>query len=489
MKLIIEKFGNPLQEMELQDGKEYLLGRQPDCDVVLDCKAVISRKHLKIRQSEKQLWMIECISPLKGLYLEGECVDGVEMEHSAVLSFYEYTFKFLIDREEKDSSAAELSKEKSRGDTQSALKEEAVEEKSGFSSATRAAGFDSLNYFLEISFADGMPQHAPLSEGEKWIIGRGEECDIILEHKFLTKKHCELSKAAAGFQIKDLNSSNGTFLNGKKLAPNKPYPLKSQDIISAGEAEMIFKAKSAELEKISKNLPAVSDKEEEENSKASMAMPKVLLEDIPESEEDTNVKKLHSRKWNKKRLFIYGSLGLLGGGFFILHQADQKNEAKNLSEQEAGAKTQAIERAYLNSSVLMSQQKYALCVEELDKLHALADYYKDSKQMLVQCQNAVDNQKRSEEIKAREEAAEEVRKKVQALVEKCEKELSQFDSVEELNECLDEAVSLDPTHLKITEMQNTLIHKEEMRRLAAEKRQAFQKKSKESGGFIQKPKA
>ena len=59
-------------------------------------------------------------------------------------------------------------------------------------------------------------QEIPLQEGD-YILGRGEDCQITVPDEGISKKHAKLLVDQQGVFIKDLNSSNGTFLNGVKI--------------------------------------------------------------------------------------------------------------------------------------------------------------------------------------------------------------------------------------------------------------------------------
>ncbi len=48
-------------------------------------------------------------------------------------------------------------------------------------------------------------------------IGRGNQCGIVIPGKHLSRKHAQLSVTEQGLHIKDLNSANGTFINGKAV--------------------------------------------------------------------------------------------------------------------------------------------------------------------------------------------------------------------------------------------------------------------------------
>ncbi len=59
--------------------------------------------------------------------------------------------------------------------------------------------------------------------------------DIILNHQSVSKEHCHLifDSNKKPYLI-DLNSINGTFVNGKKIKPKIKYNLNNNDIISFG---------------------------------------------------------------------------------------------------------------------------------------------------------------------------------------------------------------------------------------------------------------
>ena len=52
-----------------------------------------------------------------------------------------------------------------------------------------------------------------------FIIGRSPECDIVLEHSTISRKHCEIKQSTENreYLIRDLGSSNGTYVNGKRI--------------------------------------------------------------------------------------------------------------------------------------------------------------------------------------------------------------------------------------------------------------------------------
>lgn len=53
------------------------------------------------------------------------------------------------------------------------------------------------------------------------LIGRGEECDLRVPVLSVSRKHCELTVSGAGVAVKDLASSNGTYVNNKRVNETK----------------------------------------------------------------------------------------------------------------------------------------------------------------------------------------------------------------------------------------------------------------------------
>ncbi|MGB6929805.1 MAG: FHA domain-containing protein, partial [Syntrophobacteria bacterium] len=67
-------------------------------------------------------------------------------------------------------------------------------------------------------------------------IGRAAQNDIILYNKMVSKAHAylEISETGEGSCLVDVESKNGTFLNGSEILSNQSYQLKDGDEISFG---------------------------------------------------------------------------------------------------------------------------------------------------------------------------------------------------------------------------------------------------------------
>lgn len=74
--------------------------------------------------------------------------------------------------------------------------------------------------------------------GETFSIGRGENNDIVINDSFVSLEHACITKYKHGYWLADLNSTNGTILNGKEITGE--VVLNSGDEIKIGDATFKF---------------------------------------------------------------------------------------------------------------------------------------------------------------------------------------------------------------------------------------------------------
>ncbi|MFV9568215.1 FHA domain-containing protein [Thermoanaerobacter mathranii] len=73
---------------------------------------------------------------------------------------------------------------------------------------------------------------------EVTTIGRSEGCDIVIESPYVSARHAIIRKRGRRFYIQDLNSTNGTFINGKRV--KGIAKIKNNDVITLGDVELKF---------------------------------------------------------------------------------------------------------------------------------------------------------------------------------------------------------------------------------------------------------
>ena len=75
----------------------------------------------------------------------------------------------------------------------------------------------------------------------KNVIGTAADCDVVLSDKKLSRKHATIRYEGGEFQIADLDSSNGCFVNDEKI---QKHDLIDNDIIKLGDIEFEFKCRA-----------------------------------------------------------------------------------------------------------------------------------------------------------------------------------------------------------------------------------------------------
>ena len=70
-------------------------------------------------------------------------------------------------------------------------------------------------------------------------IGRGDGVDIFIDDEMISRRHALLRIYASGkMEIVDMGK-NGTFVNGVKLKPNVPFPVKRKDVVNFAEVSRL----------------------------------------------------------------------------------------------------------------------------------------------------------------------------------------------------------------------------------------------------------
>jgi CheY-like chemotaxis protein len=92
---------------------------------------------------------------------------------------------------------------------------------------------------LDVRWEGESTQFIYLNE-EVTTIGRGIGNRLVLGDTMVSRCHAQIVMANEAYWLTDLDSSNGTFLNDKPIAPHKPYPLSHDDSIRIGVFHLIF---------------------------------------------------------------------------------------------------------------------------------------------------------------------------------------------------------------------------------------------------------
>lgn len=67
-----------------------------------------------------------------------------------------------------------------------------------------------------------------------WRVGSSPTCDIVVDQPTVSGEHCRLGLHNTQYILEDLGSTNGTFVNGHRLAPRTPVYVSRGDYITLG---------------------------------------------------------------------------------------------------------------------------------------------------------------------------------------------------------------------------------------------------------------
>jgi len=152
-----------------------------------------------------------------------------------------------------------------------------------------------MNYVLQVVWGRSNSTTLKLTDGVT-SIGRHDDCVIRIKSSQVSRRHCEIFEVAGNLTIRDLGSSNGTFVNGKRVSGQQA--LKPGDEVTIGAVALrvaklgqeapaelrspAFKPKAADTAVVE----AIADEEEEEfEMEFDDGEPEPVVEGIPLADE------------------------------------------------------------------------------------------------------------------------------------------------------------------------------------------------------------
>jgi diguanylate cyclase (GGDEF)-like protein len=89
-----------------------------------------------------------------------------------------------------------------------------------------------------VIFGEGLGKRIDVGE-EPVLIGRSQEADLHIQHRSVSRRHCEVRRAEHGYRIRDLGATNPTRLNDQPI-PGAEAMLADGDHITVGESILKF---------------------------------------------------------------------------------------------------------------------------------------------------------------------------------------------------------------------------------------------------------
>lgn len=183
------------ERIALRPGAELTLGRAAESGVVIDDESV-SRAHARLSYQGGQ-YFVEDLGSRNGTWVNGSGITAPTLlRHGDLLRLGSVELQFEVADARVDAAPAD-------GDY--------------------------------LSLADG--QRVPLV-GDDLYIGRAPTNDIVLDEGTMSRQHARLQRLPQGWLLSDLDSSNGTTINGQRLAG--PLFLSAGDTIGFGSFPVTF---------------------------------------------------------------------------------------------------------------------------------------------------------------------------------------------------------------------------------------------------------
>ena len=194
------------------DRWETSIGKSKSNDIVFPMPNV-SRYHAVIAKKRKE-WVITDTFSKTGVEVNGEKIDtSCVISDGDIITIGEIPLKFLC--------AEALSAE-----SKSQMRNEANELKKNNKNIAYAVLVD-------------VKTHRPVYLRSKDVlIGRGDECDIQIKIDTVSSQHARIHLTSHGWALSDLNSHNGTKLNGRYIS--QPQLIFDEDLVTCGDRVFIF---------------------------------------------------------------------------------------------------------------------------------------------------------------------------------------------------------------------------------------------------------
>lgn len=432
------------QEIKINPGQEIIIGRDDSADVKIESYPGISRQHVKLVHLGDKL-LVERISQSGKLVVNGLSERSFEITGQGQFAIPPYNFEVL--QEVEDVPVEEPQDQDDEENKEEFFSQEASYvgdfEKTGISTQELIASFKRLEYG---NIVDEFKM-----DSNKWVFGRAKTCNVFIDHDKASRQHFEVFKLDNKFYIKDLGSSNGTFLNGHQLPANNEIDLKSGDVISIQDYKLVFEIKDSFVEKQIYNLPNnykpvdLGHLSHSPNVNTNMGVKKV---------KDSFFSPANLNRQKKIRIGI--ALAILVGVALFEFMPTTPSMSHNAKQRELAAARQLaeenkiIENAKIAAIQYIGEARWSLCMSEVQRIQDLRPDDQDAAEIGIKCQTALEALERQSQLEAQERDRLAIIERVRGLVEQCRPKVDQGSAV--IQECLQEAIELSPENEDIAKL-------------------------------------
>lgn len=434
--------GNPAGELELNPGREYIVGRAESSDLVLEGERGISRQHLKL-SFQSGRWTVEVLSRYGELYQSGRKVNSILLEPGAHFEVppFEFRFEEQVPADVEDDISAPRS-------VPVQTREQASPAPSDFSERT-FVGQAVMTAFLKLKDENGQVTRIYQLEGHSWVAGRDPGCAIFIDIPQFSRRHFEIRIEEGSYLIKDLGSSNGTLLDSEPLPADRWTPLRSGETIQVIDWSLEFEIRDATFERKLQEIPM--------DLQNPVYVPPQEIGSVYSQSPDQPPAVAKISKMNPVRLLII--LLVVGGGIFYLtdSQAPPPVEtapkaASSPFEKLTPQQQQYVKDTYRLADRLFKEGRYEMARQEVAKIHQLVPVFEESKNLEKLAEVAIQTTLEQQRAEAREKERIEMEEKITKTVDECSRKVNANVENVQIDDCLAPIIPLNPDHPLIVEL-------------------------------------
>ena len=117
-------------------------------------------------------------------------------------------------------------------------------------------------------------------DNNKLIMGRSDDCDITIDNLAISRHHAIIEKVEGTYTINDLDSNNGTFVNGRRI--EGPTALNFGDEIGIGKHIIVFDSHSKKAKPVQTSAPSSAQPDMDAGGRGTMFVEPEQMEKIQE---------------------------------------------------------------------------------------------------------------------------------------------------------------------------------------------------------------
>src|SRR5262249_46480118 len=81
-----------------------------------------------------------------------------------------------------------------------------------------------------------------MTRSQGMVIGRAaEQCDLVVAHPTVSRRHARLRLSGDALQVEDLGSTNGTAIGGRMLRAGEPEAIQAGNKLKLGDVELLVR--------------------------------------------------------------------------------------------------------------------------------------------------------------------------------------------------------------------------------------------------------